>query len=92
MISCEQYHSKLTGKMMFAEFVKKHFSDAFKNSANPCGNYFFKMGDPRQCSKVAHKAMGHLGCRMFAIPPCSPDINPIEIFVTLCVDSFKMML
>ena len=77
MISCEQYHSKLTGKM-FAKFVKEHFSDVFENSANPRGKLFLQDGDPRQCSKVARKAMGDLGCRMFAIPPRSPDINPIE--------------
>ena len=30
VITCEQYHSKLTGTM-FAEFVKEHFSDVFKS-------------------------------------------------------------
>ena len=64
VITCEQYHSKLTGTM-FAEFVKEHFSDVFKT-------------DPRQCSKVACDAMDQLGCRMFAIPRRSPDVNPIE--------------
>jgi transposase len=77
VISCEQYHSKLTGKM-FAKFVKEHFSSVFENSANPRGKLFFQDVDPRQCSKVARKAIGRLGCRMFAIPPRSPDINPIE--------------
>ena len=84
VISCKQYHSKLTGKM-FAEFVKEHFSDVFKHSANLYGKLFLQDGDPRQCSKVACKAMGHLGCRMFAIPPHSPDINPIQnIFHLVC--------
>ena len=77
VISCEQYHSKLTGKM-FAEFVKEHFSCVFRNSANPRGKLFLQDGDPRQCSKVARKAMDRLGCRMFPIPARSPDINPIE--------------
>ena len=35
-------------------------------------------GDPRQNSKVAKKAWEKLGCEMFAIPPRSPDLNPIE--------------
>jgi hypothetical protein len=77
VISCEQYHSKLTGKM-FAEFVTDHFSSVFENSANPRGKLFLQDGDPRQCSRVARKAMDQLGCRIFAIPPRSPDINPIE--------------
>ena len=63
---------------MFPEFVKEHFSDVFKNSANPRGKLFLQDGDPRQCSKVALDAMDQLGCRMFAIPPRSPDVNPIE--------------
>ena len=77
VISCEQYHCKLTGTM-FAEFVKEHLSDVFKNSANSRGKLFLQDGDPRQCSKVARDAMDQLGCRMFAIPPRSPDVNPIE--------------
>ena len=60
VISCEQYHFKLTGKT-FAEFVKElHFSSAFSNCANPRGKpAFFQdfFGDSRQCSKVAHKAI-----------------------------------
>ena len=63
---------------MFAEFVAEHFSSVFDNSANPRGKLFLQDGDPRQCSRVARKAMENLGCRMFAIPPRSPDINPIE--------------
>lgn len=77
VICCEQYHSILTGEM-FAEFVTDHFSSVFENSANPRGKLFLQDGDPRQCSKVARQALYHLGCRMFAIPPRSPDINPIE--------------
>ena len=76
VISCEQYHSKLTGKI-FTEFVKEHFSSVFRNSTNARGK-LFQDGDPRQWSKVACKAMDHFGCRMFAIHPRSPDINPIE--------------
>ena len=77
VICCEQYHATLTGHM-FAEFFTDHFSSVFKNSANPRGKLFLQDGDPRQCSKVARQAMDHLGCRMFSIPPRSPDINPIE--------------
>ena len=77
VISCEQYHSKLIGKM-FAEFVAEHFSSVFDNSANPHGKLFLQDGDPQQCSRVARKAVESLGCRMFAIPPWSPDISPIE--------------
>ena len=80
----KQYHSKLTGEM-FAKFIRDHFSAIFASSANPRGKLFLQDGDPRQCSKVAHVAMDCLGCKMFAIPPCSPDINPIEIiFYLVC--------
>ena len=77
VICCEQYHCTLT-REMFAEFVKTHFSSMFENSDNPRGKLFLQDGDPRRCSKVARKAMDKVGCKMFAIPPRSPNINPIE--------------
>ena len=77
---------------MFAEFVAEHFNSVFDNSANPPGKLFLQDGDPRQCSRVARKAMENLVCRMFAIPPRSPDINPIENIFIAFTKSFKTML
>ena len=77
VICCEQYHSKVTGEM-FAKFIRDHFSAIFANSTNPRGKLFLQDGDPRQCSKVARVAMDRFGCKMFAILPCSPDINLIK--------------
>ncbi len=34
--------------------------------------------DPSQTSKAARKAMNESGATLFAIPPRSPDLNPIE--------------
>ena len=77
VVCCEQYLSSVTGDT-FAAFVREHFPDTFAKSANPGGKMFLKDGDPRQNSKAAREAMSEIGCSMFATPPCSPDINPME--------------
>ena len=50
----------------------------FKNSANPNGKLFLPDGDPSQNSKIACETMDSVRCRLLKIPPCFPDINPIE--------------
>ena len=77
VISCEQYFGTLTGGS-FGELVHQCFPAIFENSSNPCVKLFLQDSDPRQVSMAAHCAMDDVGCRMFAIPPRSPDINPIE--------------
>ena len=74
---CEQYTKRFTGEY-FASFIRKHFEEAFSNSANPRGKLFLQDGDPRQNSKAAKEAIDDVGARLFSIPPRSPDINPIE--------------
>ena len=76
-ISCEQYFGTLTGES-FAEHVRQYFPAIFQNSSNPREKSFLQDGDPRQVSMATHCAMDDVVCRMFAIPPRSPDINPIE--------------
>ncbi len=76
VISCEQYE-KLTGRF-FAQFIHNEFPNIFSKSNNPDGNLFLQDGDPRQNSKLAQNAMKEIGVECFAIPPRSPDINPIE--------------
>ena len=34
--------------------------------------------DPSQNSEVAQATLKELNCELVAIPPCSPDLNPIE--------------
>ena len=38
--------------------------------------------DPSQNSEVAQATLKELNCELVAIPPCSPDLNPIEIVFT----------
>ena len=76
-ILCEQMETKLTGAS-FADFVVTHFPTAFERVAKPECDTFLQDGDPRQNSKAAKDAMTEIGCQMFAIPPRSPDLNPIE--------------
>ena len=77
VIRCEKYFGTLTGES-FAVHVRQYFPVIFENSSNPCEKLFLQDADPHQVSMVAHCAMDDVGCRMFAIPPHSPDINPIE--------------
>ena len=81
---CEQYEERFTGEY-FANFIRDYFNEAFANSANANANgkLFLQDGDPRQNSALAKKAMDDINARMFAIPPRSPDINPIENFFHL---------
>ena len=71
------YFGTFTGES-FAEHVRQYFPVIFENSSNHCGKLFLRDGDPRQVSMAAHCAIDDVGCRMFAIPPRSPDISPVE--------------
>ena len=75
-VLCEQYTEKLTGRS-FGEFVLEHFPQTFLKAMKPT-NKFLQDGDPRQNSKAAQDAFADINCEMFAIPPRSPDFNPIE--------------
>ena len=77
LVCCKQYTETLTDNS-FAEFVRGYFPLVFQREQNQKAQLFLQDGDPRQNSKVAHKAMESNGCRLFEIPPRSPDINPIE--------------
>lgn len=39
---------------------------------------FVQDGDPSQNSALACAALKRVGAKLLAIPPCSPDLNPIE--------------
>lgn len=77
VVLCERYECKLTGES-FATFVRRKFPAAFIASGKADCKTFLQDGDPRQVSKAAKNAMIDIGCDMFAIPPRSPDLNPIE--------------
>jgi len=60
---------------VFVSLTSGTFANCEKETANAC---WLQDGDPSQNSKVAREAWEQLGCEMFAIPPRSPDLNPIE--------------
>ena len=78
VIICKHYSWKLTGEK-FASFVKQCFPLAFEKCGVHVDNgIFLQDGDPRQNSKVARDSWESLNCKIFKIPPRSPDLNPIE--------------
>ena len=77
VISCEPYE-KMSGAF-FASFIEKHFPNMFR-VANKESDLFLQDGDPSQNSAAARDAMKKVHAQLLAIPPRSPDINPIENF------------
>jgi len=76
VIFCEQY-DKMNGAF-FAHFMRRNFKDILSKSCNPNGHLFLQDGDPSQNSKVAKIEMNKVNAVVMAIPPRSPDLNPIE--------------
>ena len=76
-VMCKQYHEKLAGER-FAKFIKEKFLNACNRTLNPSGRLFLQDGDLQQVSQAAKNTMQEVGCQMFAIPACSPDLNPIK--------------
>ena len=79
---CTHYQGRINGPK-FANMVREDFSSAFEQSANAVTKRFFQDGDPSQNSAVARRALDEIGAMIFAIPPRSPDLNPIENFFHL---------
>jgi hypothetical protein len=77
VVFCEQYLGRLNGQK-FAEFVRTHLPQAFRDGNNPRGKVFLQDGDPSQNSKKAKRALIEIGASKFSIPARSPDLNPIE--------------
>ena len=77
VIKCERYSGSVNGELC-ADFVRRNFPGMFTASNNTKGRLFLQDGDPSQNSALAKDAMEDVGCRLFRIPPRSPDLNPIE--------------
>lgn len=77
VIACYQYMGSINGEK-FAEFIEKRFPGMFERGNNVKGKLFLQDGDPSQNCKLAQEAMDKVPCRLFKIPPRSPDLNPIE--------------
>lgn len=76
-IKCHRYAGRVNGERC-RQFILENFPSMFENSPNPVGKLFLQDGDPSQNSALAKEAMDIVGCRLFKIPPRSPDLNPIE--------------
>lgn len=76
VIICEEY-DKLNGQY-FADFVQRNFINMFGAADKDNARYFLQDGDPSQNSNVAKEALKKVKAEIFAIPPRSPDLNPIE--------------
>ena len=77
VIGCEQYYGNVSGEF-FYQFFQTHFPDWFKRSSNPKSRVVLLDGDPSQNSARAREALQIIDCKLFKIPACSPDLNPIE--------------
>jgi len=82
VVLCEQYFGAISGEK-FAKLADQTFKQAFDLSINPQGRNFLQDGDPSQNSRMAHRVFEKLGANVIAIPPRSPDLNPIENFFHL---------
>ena len=62
IILCQQYFGKISGEM-FANFIHKHFKEAFEKSNNPKNKPFLQDGDPSQSSRKTNNAMYKMGIK-----------------------------
>ena len=76
VIWVEKYE-KMNGQY-FKQFITKTFKKILRRSNVPEAKSFLQDGDPSQNAKVCQVALEKMGIIQFAIPPRSPDLNPIE--------------
>ena len=76
VIACDQYFQAYGES--FSEYVRLNFPQIFAKSANSIVMRFLQDGDPVQNSALTKRAFKDVGALVFSIPPCSPDLNPIE--------------
>ena len=68
---------------MFADFIHKHFKEAFEKSNNPKDKLFLQNGDPSQNSRKANNAIYKVGAKKFSIPARSPDMKTLLLKICL---------
>ena len=76
VIWVEKY-DKMNGQY-FKQFITKNFNKILRRSNVPEAKSFLQDGDPSQNAKVGQVVLEKMGIIQFAIPPRSPDLNPIE--------------
>ena len=76
---CEQWDPNTPSLgIHYKEFAKKHFPAAFECSANPKNKLVLQDGCPVQKPRQAQLRYDVVNCKVFTIPPKSPELNPIE--------------
>ena len=75
VILCEKYDS-LNGNY-FSTLIEREFERMFEASQKG-SKLFIQDGDPSQNNALARAAWRRTGAKLMAIPPRSPDLNPIE--------------
>jgi len=79
VVMCEQWDPKVKfNGENYKKFVIKYFPDVLQKCSNARNKLVLQDGDPVQKSKQANMAYDKVGCKIFSIPPRSPDMNPIE--------------
>ena len=91
VIKCHHYVGPVNSETC-KSFIDEQFYDMFKNSANPKRKLFLQNGDPSQNSKTASDAMDSVGCRLFKISPCSPDLNFPANIINRTIESMPIRI
>lgn len=87
VIACEPYQ-EMNGAY-FADFVRRKFGAMFAKANKDGSRLFVQDGDPSQNSKAARDALAEVNAELLAIPPRSPDLNPIENIFKLVGDNLR---
>jgi len=87
VIGCIPYE-KMDGTF-FSNFIDDNFSSFYKLAGKKNTKLFVQDGDPSQNSAKAKTAMGRVNAQLLAIPPRSPDLNPIENLFKLVRDRLR---
>ena len=87
MIFCEEYE-QYDGDY-FANFIRRNFSKMFRASRKRNSTLFVQDNCPIQSCAKARKALKDIRAKLFAIPPRSCDLNPIENIFNLVKRDLK---
>ena len=66
----------------FAAFVREKFPEMFHKAGKKGRRIFVQDNDPVQNSGSVRRALNALKAKQLKIPPRSPDVNPIENFIS----------
>ena len=87
-IKCHHWIGSINGETC-KTFIKEQLLLMFENSPNAKRKLFLQDGDSSQSSTLAREAMYTVGCRLFKIPPRSPDLKPIENISTTSGQNYQ---